>query len=106
MIKQTINKSPIVVNKYKSDYDIYIGRGSKWGNPFVIGKDGSRQEVIKKYSDYLKICLKNKVITIDDLLELNGARLGCYCKPKACHGDVLVRACKWANYKRFGNNMK
>lgn len=37
-----------VVNKYKEEYDIYIGRGSRWGNPFVIGKDGTREEVIEK----------------------------------------------------------
>ena len=42
-----------VVNKYKHVYDVYIGRGSKWGNPFVIGKDGTREEVINKYEEYL-----------------------------------------------------
>ena len=43
-----------VVNKYKESYDVYIGRGSIWGNPFIIGKDGDRDEVIKKYEDYIK----------------------------------------------------
>ena len=40
-----------VVNKYKQPYDIYIGRGSKWGNPFIIGQDGNREEVINKYEN-------------------------------------------------------
>jgi len=41
-----------VVNKYHEDYDVYIGRGSKWGNPYVIGKDGNREEVIKQYEEW------------------------------------------------------
>jgi hypothetical protein len=43
-----------VANKYYQNYDVYIGRGSKWGNPFVIGKDGDRDEVIAKYREWIK----------------------------------------------------
>jgi len=74
-----------VVNKYRNDYDVYIGRGSKWGNPFVIGQDGSRDEVIEKYREW--------IITqpqIKYLEELRGKKLGCFCKPSRCHGDILV----------------
>ena len=75
-----------IVNLRCEKYDVYIGRGSKWGNRFVIGRDGNREEVIKKYREWI---LKN-----DDLLnclgELKGKVLGCYCKPLPCHGDVLV----------------
>ncbi len=74
-----------VVNLRHETYDIYIGRGSKWGNPFRIGKDGTREEVIEKYKDYL-----GGSYLMDDLHELRGHVLGCYCKPEACHGDVLV----------------
>ena len=77
----------IVVNKYKSSYTVYIGRGSKWGNPFVIGKDGTREEVIEKYEKYLR----NNSDLIGSLPELSGEILGCFCKPKACHGDVLIK---------------
>ena len=42
-----------VVNKYKEYYDIYIGRGSPYGNPFVIGKDVTREEVIEKFRLFL-----------------------------------------------------
>ena len=77
----------VVVNKYKHEYDVYIGRGSKWGNPFVIGKDGSREEVIEKYDVWLS---SNVELLMLLLVELEGMRLGCYCKPAACHGDVLV----------------
>jgi len=74
-----------VVNKYKSEFDVYIGRGSKWGNPFVIGQDGTREEVIEKYRQYIL----NQPELLRDLHELDGKVLGCFCKPKACHGDVL-----------------
>lgn len=75
-----------VVNLRKEKYDVYIGRGSKWGNKFVIGRDGNREEVIRKYREWI---LKNNDL-LNSLEELKGKRLGCFCKPKACHGDVLV----------------
>lgn len=75
-----------VVNLRKEQYEVYIGRGGKWGNPFVIGKDGDREVVIKKYKEYL---LSNKEL-LESLKELEGKVLGCYCKPYGCHGDVLV----------------
>ena len=75
-----------VVNVNRDQYDVYIGRGSVWGNPFKIGVDGNRKEVIEKYRVYLE--------NSDELLyrvhELKGKRLGCHCKPKDCHGDILV----------------
>ena len=75
-----------VVNLRKEKYDVYIGRGSKWGNKFVIGKDGDRAEVIKKYREWI---LDNKEL-LNSLHELKGKVLGCFCKPLACHGDVLA----------------
>lgn len=85
-----------VVNKYKEPYDIYIGRGSKWGNPFVIGEHGSRDEVIELYRHYLWKQIKIGKITMEDLKALQGKKLGCFCKPKSCHGDVIVSAVMWA----------
>ncbi len=75
-----------VVNLRKEKYDVYIGRPSKWGNPFVIGKDGDREEVIRKYKEWIK----NQPELIFSLDELKGKRLGCFCSPKSCHGDILV----------------
>ena len=75
-----------VVHCKKDSYDVYIGRPSKWGNPYSIGKDGSRSEVIEKYRKYL---LGNKEL-LNDLHELEGKILGCWCKPEACHGDVIA----------------
>ena len=64
---------------------VYIGRGSKWGNPFVIGIDGDRDAVIEAYRSHLV-----ESGLIDDIDELEGKVLVCYCKPLRCHGDVLV----------------
>lgn len=74
-----------VVHCKKEPYDIYIGRNSKWGNPFVIGLDGDREEVISKYEMHV---MKNPKL-INALPELIGKTLGCWCKPEACHGDIL-----------------
>ena len=66
---------------------VYIGRPSIWGNPFVIGKDGSRDDVITKYETWL---LGNGQL-VDQLAALAGKDLVCWCAPARCHGDVLVR---------------
>lgn len=89
-ILPTEDHLPIVFNKYKtSSFDIYIGRGSKWGNPFEIGKDGTREEVIKKYVQYIW----NNHELLDQLPELYNKRLGCFCAPLVCHGQVLRWLC-------------
>lgn len=75
-----------VINIKDENCDVYIGRGSKWGNPFIIGRDGNRKEVIKKY----RIWIQTQPELLNSLNELKGKRLGCFCKPKGCHGDVLV----------------
>jgi hypothetical protein len=75
-----------VVHFKKSEYDIYIGRPSKWGNPFEIGVDGTRDEVIEKYRKHVL----GTPELFESLSELKGLVLGCWCHPKPCHGDVLV----------------
>lgn len=85
-----------VVNKYKEDYDVYIGRGSLWGNPFKIGADGTREEVIEKFRLYLWEQIKAGRISKEQLVELEGKTLGCFCTPQACHGDIIVKAVNWA----------
>jgi hypothetical protein len=87
-----------VLNKHKSGHPIgavYIGRGSKWGNPFVIGTM-TRDEVCEAYRRYLKSKLLAGTITDFDLLYLHDKDLVCFCKPAKCHGDVLERAALWA----------
>ena len=67
-------------------YDVSISRPSKWGNPFKIGKDGTREEVIDKYAEWIVV----QPELMAALPDLRGKRLGCWCKPQACHGDVLA----------------
>ena len=74
-----------VVHCKKDDYDVLIDRTTKWGNPYKIGVDGNRNEVIEKYRNYL---LNNKEL-LNDIEELRDKTLGCWCKPHACHGDVI-----------------
>jgi hypothetical protein len=62
-----------VVHCKKEPFDIYIGRPSKWGNPFRIGKDGSREDVIQKYRDWI---LANSNLMAQLPLELKGKTLG------------------------------
>jgi hypothetical protein len=76
----------VVVNRLESTYDVYVGRPSKWGNPYRIGVHGSRKEVIEKYRRYI---FSNTVL-LRSLPELKGKILGCWCKPLPCHGDVLA----------------
>lgn len=84
----TMTRQPTtVVHCKRESYDVYIGRPSKWGNPFVIGRDGSREEVIRKYEQWI---VQQRLLLLS-LFELRGKRLGCFCAPLACHGDVLVR---------------
>jgi len=75
-----------VVHCKKERYDIYIGRPSQWGNPFSIGRDGDRAEVIRKYREWIL----TKPELLADLPTLKDKVLGCWCKPLTCHGDVLV----------------
>lgn len=85
---------PIVYNKHncgpliQMSQAVYIGRPSKWGNPFVIGRDGTRDEVIAKFEQYL---FGNPELLAAVMSELKGRDVMCFCAPAACHGDVLVR---------------
>jgi len=68
-------------------FDVRIDRTTKWGNPFRVGEHGNRPTVIEKFEQYAR----GRPDLISTLSELKGKRLGCHCKPLACHGDVLVR---------------
>ena len=86
--------TPRVVHCKKEEFDVYVGRGSKWGNPYSHKEGtlaehvvGSRSEAIQKFEEYL---LSNEEL-MESLSELKGKTLGCWCKPKSCHGDILLR---------------
>lgn len=69
---------------------VYVGRPTKWGNPFAIGRDGTREEVIEKY----RLNALELGIDLAAREELRGKDLVCWCAPLACHADLLLG---WAN---------
>ena len=78
----------MVVNVQFDEYDVFIGRPSKWGNPFKIGNGNyTREQALEKFDDWIL----NQTDLLDQIDELRGKNLGCYCKPERCHGDTLLR---------------
>lgn len=83
-----------VVHCKKYPYDVYIGRPSKWGNPFshkentlAKFKTNTREEAVLAFKEY--ILNGDGKHLLNDLHELKGKILGCWCSPLACHGDIL-----------------
>lgn len=82
-----------VVNLSKEGADVYIARPSIWGNPYSHKPDtlaefrvATRSEAIQKYGEWIV----TQPALMAKLRELKGKTLGCFCKPKRCHGDILV----------------
>lgn len=88
------SSSTTVVNKrWAKEYDVYIGRPGKYGNPYshipsaYATEVGSREEAIQKFRAHAARLLERD----PDFFEpLRGKVLACWCKPAACHGDVIV----------------
>ncbi len=81
-----------VVNLYKEQYDVYIGRPGKgqsgyFGNPF---NEGSQEEKIRLFREHFYKRIKQDREFAKRVHKLKGKRLGCFCKPKLCHGDVIA----------------
>jgi hypothetical protein len=83
-----------VVHCKRDSYDVYIGRPSKWGNPFshkpgtrALYRVGSVSQAIVAYEEWIK----TQPELLASLGELKDKVLGCWCKPGPCHGDVLAR---------------
>ncbi|MFF2798207.1 DUF4326 domain-containing protein [Lysinibacillus xylanilyticus] len=82
-----------VVNRHhRVPFDVYIGRGSKWGNPFTHRSDtqalavaNSKEEAIEMY----RLWIQTQPHLMNSLWELDGKTLGCSCFPEPCHGNVL-----------------
>jgi hypothetical protein len=98
-----------VVHFKREPYDIYVGRPSKWGNPFTHIADkktvaqfvvSSREEAVEAYQ--LWITEGEGKHLLEDLHELKGKVLGCWCAPKSCHGDVLLKLIE----EKYGNDEK
>jgi len=91
MPEEVITKSSttIVNIKHTNVYDFYCGRGSPFGNPYIIGRDGTRNEVCDKFIPYFNKRLKDPYFRAQ-VMELKGKRLACFCVPLRCHLETIV----------------
>ena len=88
-----------VVHCKKEPYDVYIGRPSKWGNPYshkdntkAQFKVDTREEAVWRYEVMMLKWIEDHPDILEEIKkELKGKVLGCWCAPKACHGDILLR---------------
>lgn len=99
----------LVVNSYKSKYSIYIGRDKNdpmhFGNPFFVSNKKTKlgkvevanlRECLLAFYDWLKgtryqdVEPERRQWILDNLDKLKDQTLGCFCKPKACHGDIYL----------------
>ena len=118
-IKETNTK----VVHVRDGFDVYIGRPNKsfpppifgdwehhFGNPFIIRRDGSRKTVIKKYElwlrgkEYQVVEPYRREWILNNIPKLRGKRLGCFCSPQSCHGDVLVKLVNLSKITGFPSN--
>lgn len=75
-----------VVNCRHEPYDVLVDRRTQWGNPFKVGRDGTRAEVIEKHRRWIL----TQPHLMAALHELKGKVLGCWCDPLPCHGNTLA----------------
>ena len=99
----------MVLNFYKIGQKIpegalYIGRGNKrlglpnspWHNPFKVTEETPRGAASAKYEVFLEDQIKRGLVKLEDLAQLHGKDLVCYCAPLACHGHILEKKAAWA----------
>ena len=101
--------SKVVNLRKERRYDVRIDRATRWGNPYTHRADvarkrkdvtlvsGGPKEAVEAYRNYLWNEIKAGRVTLEDLANLHGKTLACWCAPGPCHGDVLVRAAAWAH---------
>lgn len=72
------------------DNTVYVGRPTKWGNPYVVGRDGTAEQCVAYYRNLLMA--SRGTVSVDRArLELRGKDLACFCQPgHPCHADVLL----------------
>lgn len=88
LVPGMVSKIKTTVGHVKRDYcDVYVGRPTAWGNPYMIGIHGeTREEVIALYREWIQ----KQTRLLARLPELRGKKLGCWCHPNPCHADVLA----------------
>lgn len=87
----------VVHCKKTKQYDIYIGRPTIWGNPFILKSETERVNCVKKYRDWL-FAPEQAELLAKAKIELKGKVLACWCSPKLCHGHVLAAVVNEMNF--------
>lgn len=87
------DRDPTVLNRFRlggqtPDTAVYVGRPTRWGNPFRVGVHGNREEVLDRYETWARRQLANDPYW---LAPLRNKDLICWCAPKECHADVLLK---------------
>lgn len=77
-----VNMRKMTQSMWAEGNNIYCGRGSPWGNPFVLGEDGDRDEVCDRF--------EKEILPKLDITQLRGMNLVCYCAPLRCHCDAIL----------------
>lgn len=86
--------TPRVYSKRKGsppipDDAVYVGRPTKWGNPYVVGKDGTQEECVRHYRSWLSLPAQAD-LRKTAREELQGKDLVCWCYPRPCHAEALL----------------
>lgn len=89
-VRSELRERGRVVHCRREECDVLIDRSTRLRNPFTIGMDGTRENVIVLYEAHAREMLRSGTWTREQVLALRGKRLGCWCAPRACHGDVLL----------------
>ncbi len=98
------------VNLRQEPFDIYIGRGNRYGQKGLYGNpyfrnDQNREAAIAQYIPYMKHKLMQNTAFMLEFLTLKDKTLGCYCKPKHCHGEVLISLLNYL-FSHFNSTIK
>jgi hypothetical protein len=80
-----------VVHYERENFDVYIGRPSKFGNPYRVRGEKNRAAAIKAFEEYARRAITRDPKLAEAIRGLYGKTLGCWCAPRACHGDVLLK---------------
>lgn len=79
------------INVRREPFDVSIMRPSVYGNPYVIGRDGTRAEVVAKFRKDFEERVHDSVVFLQRICELRGKRIGCCCEAdEECHGDIIA----------------
>ena len=88
-----------ITNEETGNKERFPKSSSEFANPFKVGKDGTREEVIEKYKNYITKKLEEDILLQEELLKMKSKHLGCWCAPEPCHGNILLELLSDTNFE-------